>query len=87
MQANIRTEVVSRVCGFSQVLHRASALAAEVDCLVSLALAAREYNYVRPVLTTDNILHIRRGVYWLLSSIRVDEGSFEDRGGGGGKKN
>ena len=42
-------------------LHRAVAVAAEVDCLVALAATARECNYVRPQLVWENVLHIKKG--------------------------
>lgn len=61
MQASICTELIRRVLQFSPMLHQASAAAAELDCLVSLALVARELNYTRPTLTTDNVLHIEQG--------------------------
>ncbi|XP_031553158.1 mutS protein homolog 5-like [Actinia tenebrosa] len=35
--------------------------AAELDCLVSLAICARESNYVRPEITSDSILDIKGG--------------------------
>ena len=47
---------------FQPALARAAELAAEVDCLISLAQAARDFNYCRPVLTQDNVLHIKQGV-------------------------
>eukprot|EP00884_Botryococcus_braunii_P002998 jgi/Botrbrau1/1269/Bobra.0163s0057.3 len=61
LEASIFSELVLRISTFSQVLHRAAAFAAEVDCLVALAIVARERDYVRPVLTHENILHIKNG--------------------------
>jgi hypothetical protein len=61
IQASIFSELVLRISTFSQVLHRAAAFTAEVDCLVALAIVARERDYVRPVLTHENILHIKNG--------------------------
>ena len=40
---------------------RAVHVAAEVDCLVSLAAAARDLGWVRPTLTRDDVLDIRQG--------------------------
>lgn len=40
---------------------QAAAAVAELDCLVSLAAAARELNYCRPTLTLGNELHITQG--------------------------
>lgn len=42
-------------------LHRAVAVAAEVDCLVALAATARECSHVRPQLVRENVLHIKAG--------------------------
>lgn len=61
VQASISTELVLRISTFNQVLHRAAAFAAEVDCLVSLAVVARENKYVRPILTHDNVLCVKNG--------------------------
>jgi len=36
-------------------------VAAEVDCLISLATVARDCNWARPSLTRDNVLDIRQG--------------------------
>ncbi|XP_013398574.1 mutS protein homolog 5 [Lingula anatina] len=36
-------------------------LTAHLDCLLALATCAREYNYVRPELTTENIIVIQSG--------------------------
>jgi len=42
-------------------LTAAAAVIAELDCLCSFALVARELGYCRPVLTQDNVLHIKGG--------------------------
>ena len=60
-QASICTELLRRLGEYGPSLARAVGLAAEVDCLVSLAGAAREGNYVRPLLTQDNVLNIKQG--------------------------
>jgi len=46
---------------FQPCLAKAVALAAEVDCLISLAQTARDFRYCRPILTQDNVLHIKQG--------------------------
>lgn len=61
MQGSICSELLRRLAEFGPSLARAVALAAEVDCLAALALAAREGGYARPVLTSDNVLHIQQG--------------------------
>ncbi|KAA6427813.1 MAG: DNA mismatch repair MSH5-like [Trebouxia sp. A1-2] len=62
MQGSICTELIQRLCEYRPHLNRAVAVAAEVDCLISLALAAREHHYTRPLLTKDNVLHIKQGM-------------------------
>ena len=57
---------------FQPALARAVALAAEVDCLISLAQVARDFNYCRPVLTQDNVLHIKQGVHFAYSDARCN---------------
>ncbi|PNF16373.1 hypothetical protein B7P43_G10502, partial [Cryptotermes secundus] len=42
-------------------LHKLIKLASELDCLIALALVAKENNYVRPVLTTERVLEIEGG--------------------------
>ena len=34
---------------------------ARLDCLLSFATAARENNYIRPVISDDEVLEIRQG--------------------------
>jgi hypothetical protein len=60
-QGSICSELVRRLAEHGPSLARAVALAAEVDCLASLASVARERSYARPLLTQDNVLHIKQG--------------------------
>lgn len=60
-QGSICSELVRRLAEHGPSLARAVGLAAEVDCLAALACVARERNYARPVLTQDNVLHIKQG--------------------------
>jgi len=62
MQDGICVELVQRVAQHGPALHRASAAAAEVDCLVALAQSARQFHLQRPKLTTDNVLSIHQGL-------------------------
>lgn len=50
---------------FQPCLARAVGLAAEVDCLISLAQCAQDFSYCRPTLTQNNVLHIKQGVHAL----------------------
>ena len=63
MQASICTELIKRLLQFSPQLHKAAAAVAELDCLISLAVAARDLNYIRPELTTEPIIDIKGGMY------------------------
>ena len=63
VQRILCTELLQRLTAFQPCLSRAVALAAEVDCLISLAQAARDHGYCRPTLTEDNVLHIKQGTY------------------------
>ncbi|XP_023239367.1 mutS protein homolog 5-like isoform X4 [Centruroides sculpturatus] len=45
----------------SNVLLNVMNYSAELDCLISLALIAKEFNYIRPEITRDGILHIVKG--------------------------
>ena len=67
MQRILCTELLQRLMAFQPCLARAVALAAEVDCLISLAQAARDHGYCRPMLTPENILHIKQGAHSSLS--------------------
>lgn len=61
VQNSICSELIQRLAAFGPSLGRAVALAAEVDCLLSLAQCARDFRYSRPRLTQDNVLHIKQG--------------------------
>ena len=63
MQGSICTELIQRLCEYRPHLSRAVAVAAEVDCLIAYASASRQHRYTRPLLTTDNVLHIKQGAH------------------------
>ncbi|DBA75705.1 TPA: MutS protein msh5 [Trebouxia sp. C0005] len=69
LEGSICTELIQRLCEYRPHLNRAVAVAAEVDCLISLALAAREHHYTRPLLTKDNVLHIKQGRHMLTEMV------------------
>lgn len=64
LQDSICSELVRRISQNGPAMHRATAVAAEVDCLVALALSAAQFNLRRPKLTTENILKIRKGDFF-----------------------
>ncbi|XP_052776091.1 mutS protein homolog 5-like [Mya arenaria] len=61
METAIMHKLQNIVLEHSNVLLSVLDLAAELDCLLSLASCAREYNYVRPIITEENVLEIVAG--------------------------
>ena len=54
-------ELTKRILVYAPQLHAASSVLAELDCVISLAACARDYNLSRPQLTPDNIIKIKNG--------------------------
>lgn len=50
-----------RVLEHSSFLIECSDLLTELDCLLSFAEAAKRYNYCKPEMTEDSVLHIQQG--------------------------
>ncbi|XP_058072393.1 DNA mismatch repair protein MSH5 isoform X5 [Magnolia sinica] len=71
MERAITRDLVSHMLLFSTHLHKAVTFAAELDCFVSLALVAHQNNYVRPILTEETMLEIRKGRH-VLQEMTVD---------------
>ncbi|KAH7546742.1 hypothetical protein FEM48_Zijuj01G0233800 [Ziziphus jujuba var. spinosa] len=71
MERAIIRDLVTHVLLFSMHLLKAVNFAAEIDCYMSLALIARQNNYVRPTLTVDNFLDIQNGRH-VLQEMTVD---------------
>uniref|UniRef100_A0A7C9AMX9 DNA mismatch repair protein MSH5 n=2 Tax=Opuntia streptacantha TaxID=393608 RepID=A0A7C9AMX9_OPUST len=71
MERAIARDLIVHVLLFSTHLLKAVNFAAELDCLLSLALVACQNKYVRPVLTTDTILDIQNGRH-VLQEMTVD---------------
>ena len=61
MQRSICTELVRRLQRHSAAFTRATAFAAELDCLLALAGSARDYKLARPLLTPENVLYVKAG--------------------------
>ncbi|CAJ2638343.1 unnamed protein product [Trifolium pratense] len=61
MERAITRDLFSHVSLFSIHLIKVSTFAAELDCFLSMALVARQNNYVRPLLTEENMLDIKNG--------------------------
>ncbi|XP_028069477.1 DNA mismatch repair protein MSH5-like [Camellia sinensis] len=71
MERAITGDLVSQILLFSAHLLKAVNFAAELDCFLSLALVARQNNYVRPTLTTEDLLDIQNGRH-VLQEMTVD---------------
>ncbi|GMH05755.1 hypothetical protein Nepgr_007595 [Nepenthes gracilis] len=71
MERVILRDLISHVLLFSMHLVKAANFAAELDCLLSLALVARQNNFVQPVLTTEATLDILNGRH-VLQEMTVD---------------
>ncbi|KAG6473178.1 hypothetical protein ZIOFF_067090 [Zingiber officinale] len=71
MERAIIRDLISRLLNFVPQLIKAVGFAAELDCILSLAMIARQNNYVRPILTQDTILDIRNGRH-VLQEMTVD---------------
>lgn len=46
---------------------------AEIDCLLSLAIAAQQMNYVRPVVDNSTVLEIKQGRHPIIESVCLSE--------------
>ncbi|CAA7399999.1 unnamed protein product [Spirodela intermedia] len=71
MERAIIRDLVSHILQFSLPLIKAANFAAELDCILSYALVARQNNYVRPILTEENLLDIQNGRH-VLQEMTVD---------------
>ncbi|KAL6839201.1 hypothetical protein ACP4OV_030873 [Aristida adscensionis] len=71
MERAIIRDLVCRILQFLPQLTKAVNFAAELDCILSLAIVARQHNYVRPILTEDSVLEIQNGRH-ALQEMTVD---------------
>nr|XP_027127123.1 DNA mismatch repair protein MSH5-like isoform X5 [Coffea arabica] len=71
MERAIIGDLVSRILQFSSHLKQGVNFVAELDCFLSLALVARQNNYVRPIVTAENLLDILNGRH-VLQEMTVD---------------
>ncbi|KAH9290878.1 hypothetical protein KI387_034995, partial [Taxus chinensis] len=69
MERAIVRDLELRIQPFSMHLNMASNFVGELDCMLSLALVARQYKYVRPVLTEEDTLQIKNGRHVLQEMI------------------
>ncbi|XP_056173491.1 DNA mismatch repair protein MSH5 isoform X3 [Syzygium oleosum] len=71
MERAIIRDLIIHILTFSAHLLKAVNFAAELDCFLSLALVARQNNYVRPTLTEETLLDIQNGRH-VLQEMTVD---------------
>ena len=50
-----------RILVHDEMIGHACDACAELDCLVSFALASRSYEYRRPYMSTENVIDIKQG--------------------------
>ncbi|KIL63255.1 hypothetical protein M378DRAFT_187097 [Amanita muscaria Koide BX008] len=60
-EIEIVQDLLNEVLQSSQAINQACTVYAELDCLLSFAIASRAYNYVRPIMVDDNIIDIKQG--------------------------
>lgn len=61
LETRLYTELVQALNEFIPAIQINANQIARLDCLLSFAAAARENNYIRPVITDDDVLDIRQG--------------------------
>ncbi|OMO83496.1 hypothetical protein CCACVL1_11376 [Corchorus capsularis] len=71
MERAIIRDLVSHILTFSTHLFKAVNFVSELDCFLSLAMVARQNNYVRPTLTMETFLDIQNGRH-VLQEMAVD---------------
>lgn len=62
MEAAIAARLTQRLTEFAPDIGRASAALAELDCLLSLAIAARELNLCRPQVRRSRVRRVAAGL-------------------------
>ncbi|MDE6347225.1 MAG: DNA mismatch repair protein MutS [Bacteroides sp.] len=61
LETQLYTELVQALSEFIPAIQINANQIARLDCLLSFATAARENNYIRPVIADDDVLEIRQG--------------------------
>ena len=61
LETQLYTELVQSLNEFISAIQIDANQIARLDCLLSFATAARENNYIRPVISDDEVLEIRQG--------------------------
>ncbi len=61
LETRLYNELVQSLAEFIPAIQIDANQVARLDCLLSFAVAARENNYIRPVIADDDVLEIRQG--------------------------
>ena len=61
LESRIYSQLVNDAMVFIEPIQADSSLIAQLDCLLSFAVAAKEYNYVRPVVDDSLMIDIKQG--------------------------
>ena len=61
LEAQLFTQLVAAVGEYTAAIQQDAMLIAELDCLLSFALAAAEHNYIRPVVDDSTEIDIHQG--------------------------
>ncbi len=61
LETQLYNELVQALTEFIPAIQVNANLIARLDCLLSFATAAKENNYIRPVIADDDVLEIRQG--------------------------
>ncbi|MDR0973476.1 MAG: DNA mismatch repair protein MutS [Prevotellaceae bacterium] len=61
LETQLYTELVQAIGEYTQVIQVNATQIARLDCLYAFAEAARQYHYVRPELSGDDVLDIKQG--------------------------
>lgn len=87
LETRLYAEIVQALNEFIPAIQVNANLIARLDCLLSFASAARENNYIRPVIADDDLLDIRQGRHpviekqlpigekYIANDVRLDSGS------------
>lgn len=75
LEASLFQDLVFSIGEFIPAIQLNAGLLARLDCLISFARIASEYNYIRPVLSPDDPIRIREGRHPVIErQLPVDEG-------------
>lgn len=88
-ESGIARALQSRAVGCTTSVIHLAEVVSELDCLISLALAAQEFDLVKPRMTDENVLFVQAGRHLiderLIHTFIPNETAFEPHADGGGE--